>query len=639
VDLTVTDKDGGVSEMATQTITVANVAQTVSMSQAPTTANEGDEIDFNVGITDPSTADTEAGFTPTWHVVKNGNDAFFASGTGTEVDFTPNDNGAYVIDVMTTDKDGNEVPASSNLTVSNVAPTASITNAPTTSPEGTAITMGSTAADVSSADTTAGLTYAWSVTKDNATFTLPNNVVKNTSGFTFTPTDNGSYVVKLVVTDKDGGAVTKTKTITVTNVAPTASITGAPTTSVEGAAISLAGHATDPGSADTSTFAWSVKKNGNTFGNGGTGSSFSFTPDDNGTYVVSLVATDKDGGASQAATKTITVTNAVPTATVSVPFTGVSNQATTANLSLNDAGTADTETIVWNWGDGSAPETISSGAAASLTRTHVYAAANTYPITVTVTDKDGGSVTTSTTVTVKSVATQADPFDSTKTALVVDGTAGNDVIKFNLNTTGRIKLTENGVLVGTYAAPTGHIIAYGEGGNNVITVDNAITTDAILYGGSGSDVLTGGSGDDVLIGRRGVDALFGGAGRDILIGGVGLDAEDGGTGEDLIIGGSHPMAEDFNAMSLIDAEWLRTDAPLATRIKQLNGTATGGLNGSQRLTSSTVTEDVDDAMLGGTDSGNWFFTNGKVTDYNAKTGDVVTAASLGLTSTPPVKKK
>jgi hypothetical protein len=256
--------------MATQTITVANVPQTVDMSQAPTTANEGDEIDFNVGITDPSTADMDAGFTPTWHVVKNGNDVFFASGTGTEVDFTPNDNGTYVIDVATTDKDGNAVDASSTVTVANVAPSATINNAPTSSPEGTAIAMTSTVTDPSTADTTAGFTYAWSVKKDNVTFTLPNGTTTDASGFTFTPTDNGSYVVKLVVTDKDGDSVTKTKTITVTNVAPAASITGAPTNSVEGTAISVGSNITDPGSQDTFTYAWSVKKNGNTFGNGGT---------------------------------------------------------------------------------------------------------------------------------------------------------------------------------------------------------------------------------------------------------------------------------------------------------------------------------------------------------------------------------
>ena len=43
-----------------------------------------------------------------------------------------------------------------------------------------------------------------------------------------------------------------------------------------------------------------VSKNGNLFASG-SDANFSFTPDDNGSYVVSLTATDKDGGVSTVA--------------------------------------------------------------------------------------------------------------------------------------------------------------------------------------------------------------------------------------------------------------------------------------------------------------------------------------------------
>ena len=87
------------------------------------------------------------------------------------------------------------------------------------------------------------------------------------------------------------------KTITVTNVNPAAAITGAPTSSPEGTAITLGSTVTDPGTADTHSYAWSVTKNGNPYA-AGTDSAPSFTPDDNGTYVVSLTVTDDDSGMS-----------------------------------------------------------------------------------------------------------------------------------------------------------------------------------------------------------------------------------------------------------------------------------------------------------------------------------------------------
>jgi len=68
--------------------------------------------------------------------------------------------------------------------------------------------------------------------------------------FSFTPNDNGTYVVSLTVTDDDSGAGSDSKSITVTNVAPTATINGAPASSPEGTAINLTSSVSDPGSAD-----------------------------------------------------------------------------------------------------------------------------------------------------------------------------------------------------------------------------------------------------------------------------------------------------------------------------------------------------------------------------------------------------
>ena len=48
------------------------------------------------------------------------------------------------------------------------------------------------------------------------------------------PYDNGTYIVSLTATDKDGDTGSASKSITVTSVAPTPAIAGAPVSSAEG---------------------------------------------------------------------------------------------------------------------------------------------------------------------------------------------------------------------------------------------------------------------------------------------------------------------------------------------------------------------------------------------------------------------
>ena len=75
------------------------------------------------------------------------------------------------------------------------------------------------------------------------------------------------------------------------------------------------------------------------------------------------------------------------------------------------------------------------------------------------------------------------------------------------------------VSLGTFA-PTGHIVAYGLAGNDVIqyvtsTIGGrvyAITKPAIFFGGDGNDTLIGGTGNDILVGGNGNDTLVGGGG-------------------------------------------------------------------------------------------------------------------------------
>ena len=397
VTITANDGNGGTAT-TTFSLTVSNMPPTAAITGAPATSPEGTAINLGSTVTDPSSVDTAFGITMAWSVTKNGSP--FASGSGASLSFTPNDNGSYVVTLSATDKDGGVGNDSKTITVTNVPPTATITGAAVSSAEGTTITLGSTVTDPGSADTAAGFTFAWSVTKNGSPFASG-----TASNLSFTPDDNGTYLVSLSVTDKDGGVGSDSKTITVTNVPPTASITGAPATSPEGTAINLGSTVTDPSAQDTATgftVAWSVTKNGSPFASGNL-ASFSFTPDDNGTYEVSLSATDKDGGVGNDS-KTITVNNVPPTAAITgAPASSPEGTAINLGSTVTDPSAQDTAagfTRSWSVTKNGAPfGSTGSGATFSFTPDDN----GTYVVSLSATDKDGGVGNDSKTITVNNV--------------------------------------------------------------------------------------------------------------------------------------------------------------------------------------------------------------------------------------------
>ena len=80
------------------------------------------------------------------------------------LEFTPDDNGTYSITLTATDGNGSMGTTSQTLAVSNVPPTPSI-DGPASGLEGTAMGFTGSATDPSTADTTAGFTFASDVTK------------------------------------------------------------------------------------------------------------------------------------------------------------------------------------------------------------------------------------------------------------------------------------------------------------------------------------------------------------------------------------------------------------------------------------------------------------------------------------------
>ncbi len=275
--------------------------------------------------------------------------------------FTPEDNGVYLVTLTVTDlAHGNAVYVDhKQLKVANVAPhTVAILGAPTSPIEGSSLTLTSSVIDPGLSE---ALVYAWSVTKDNQPYTVSNAA---NSSLTWTPSDNGVYVVRLSVTDKDGAMASASPlTLTVVNAAPVTSITGQPTSPVEGQLIELQGVVNDADYQDllrrsSFSYSWLVTRNGSPYSvSNNTNQSFSFLPVDDGTYLVSFTATDSDAAVGPTTTASIAVANGKPVATIDGGSTAVT-EGTTVFLtsSATDPGVNDTLTST----PGASPRTVCS---------------------------------------------------------------------------------------------------------------------------------------------------------------------------------------------------------------------------------------------------------------------------------------
>ena len=172
---------------------------------------------------------------------------------------------------------------------------------------------------------------------------------------------------------------------------------GADRRSNEGAGVALTGTVTDPDPANGSniSLAWvALDPNGTPVGTG-SGSTFSFTPVDDGTYRVRLTATDADDAArTYEDTVFVFVDDVVPTFDAGPDVALGEGSTLTRPLSFTDPG-ADSWTATVDYGDGSEIVTIP---AAELTDrafdlSHVYTDNGVFTVLVSVTDDDGGTAT------------------------------------------------------------------------------------------------------------------------------------------------------------------------------------------------------------------------------------------------------
>jgi ELWxxDGT repeat protein len=416
---------------------------------------------------------------------------------------------------------------------------------------------------------------------------------------------------------------------------PVASITGLPggNTGPEGTEINVSANITGAGAGGPYTYEWSVTKQGagSPFATG-TSSTFSFTPDDEATYNLSLTVTDS---ASQQGTvqQAVVITNADPTPTiVGAPVASHAGTSIYLSSSVVDPGVLDTHTYSWVVSDGST--TVASGTDAGISFTPSQV--GTYEVTLTVTDNDGGSDSDTVSIDVFEYSTTygavviddpANPGPSNDDVLLINGSnLSSDSILVRKSSATAVSVYIRGRVVGTFPLSSfGQIVVFGHGGNDTIMIDSPITKPSTIYGGKGSDVISGGSGPDTIYDDEGTDLMVGNAGDDVFYGGLGNDRIVGGAGSDRIV--ERPGAASITA-SLLK---IGTSQDSYSQIEQLVLTGTPA---ADNFVFSGVTASVQIDGRGGADTvsytnnGNFVLTDSLLTHTAGSVVSTVTMTGI-----------
>ena len=165
--MTITANDGnGGTATTTFSLTVNNVAPTATLSNnGPVNEGSAATISFSAQ-SDPSSADTSAGFRYAFSCTNGDLSAatYAGSGTGASTSCPFDDGPTKIVKARIIDKDGGSTEYTTTVTVNNVPPTATLSNnGPVNEGSAATISFGNQF-DPSSVDTTAGFHYAFSCT-------------------------------------------------------------------------------------------------------------------------------------------------------------------------------------------------------------------------------------------------------------------------------------------------------------------------------------------------------------------------------------------------------------------------------------------------------------------------------------------
>jgi len=395
VTVTVTDGDGG-SATDTRTVSVSNGHPVISNLVGDSTGGEGESLSWTAVASDPG----GDALTYTWDF---GDGSSTVSGASFVTNHTYANEGSYQVSVVVTDGDGGSATGLMTVVVSNSAPLLSNLTGTASGLEGDVYSYSVQAADPGSGDV---LSYSWNFGDGTAPVVEPNGQV------THVYADDGTFGVTVTVTDNASPPASDSQTmlVVVSNVAPQIS-SFTPAGGNEGEVLTFSATATDPGS-ETLLYTWTMGD-----GTTHTGASVTHTYLDDGSYPLSLVVSDGDGG-TDTSSATVAIANVAPTITSASMPGGDEGDTLLFDVVASDPG-ADTLTYSWDFGDGT------TDVGASLT--HVFADNGTFTVEVTVSDGDGGTTSTNSQVVIVNVAPTIDSMvgpSSTDEGQVVTFSAG-----------------------------------------------------------------------------------------------------------------------------------------------------------------------------------------------------------------------
>jgi len=416
ISVTVNDGDGG-STSQIKNIAVLNVAPTAPVTGADS-VNETSVYTLNVGaVADPG-PDTRTGYSIAWGdgATDNFTVAQWTAAAGvfthTYADGAAGGTG-QTITVNATDEDGTFVLGSKNITVNNVGPVLNISGAAGLN-EGGSYTLNIVGSDVAGAADPLSYSIDWGDGSALQNLTAAElAVLGGNVAHVYADDDDGANnaslrSISVTVNDGDGGTANQVKDITVSNVAPTAAVTG--DDSVNEASLytlnvgpvsepgtdTRSGYSIDWGDGSTSNFTaaqWAAAAGSfsHAYADGAAGGT---------AQAITVSATDEDG-TFVLGTKNITVNNVGPVLNVSGADSLNEGGTYTLNIVGSDAaGAADPLSYSIDWGDGSAVQNLTAAELAALGGNvqHVFADDQDGPvnstarnISVTATDGDGGS--------------------------------------------------------------------------------------------------------------------------------------------------------------------------------------------------------------------------------------------------------
>ena len=282
----------------------ANQPPVVATTNSVVTANEGSAGSNSGTYSDPD-GDNVALTVSSGSLTKTGSSSGTWTWTTPAADETP----AQTVTVTANDGKGGTASVLFTYTVVPVPPTVTISGAPVSGPEGTAIALTGKATSPSIDDNAAVLALSWTVTKNGTPFATGTGASLNV-----TPDDEGNFAVTLQAIDDGGNSATTAVSFTGANVPPTAvisSITHSSLVLVPLQTITFTGGFTDPGKLDTHTstlnYGDGSPVDSFSYGSGGSGDvTDTYAYSAPGTYTVTYTVTDDDGGTGTA-TATVTV--------------------------------------------------------------------------------------------------------------------------------------------------------------------------------------------------------------------------------------------------------------------------------------------------------------------------------------------